>query len=156
MKANSRRTEECFDHDTKHWIAFRYDTLPLRWYYSYQRDWYVSVCQLDSWKPKCSFNYFPPTGFEPSLFPRRFLMKTAFKYGFPVSRSWLGLRAHYEAGFYWLGSRERNWLMRIFFTVIAPSYSSLLPHFPSHGPLVMTSHAAKYSIVFSIRKGNGQ
>lgn len=42
-------------------------------------------------------------------------MKTAFKYGFPASRSWLRLRAHYVTGFYWLGSTERNWLMRIFF-----------------------------------------
>lgn len=44
VKAISRRTEEYFNHDTKHWIAFWCDTLPLRRYYSCQWDWYVSIC----------------------------------------------------------------------------------------------------------------
>lgn len=44
VKANSRRTEEYFNRDTNHWLPLRCDTLPLRWYYSYQWDWYVSIC----------------------------------------------------------------------------------------------------------------
>lgn len=33
VKPNSRRTEEYLNRDAKHRIAFRCDTLPLRWYY---------------------------------------------------------------------------------------------------------------------------
>ena len=72
VKANSRRTEQYFNHDTKHWFAF-----PV-WHSASEMILFLSVrllrlCMLiRSMKATFSFNYFPATGSIQSLSPRRF------------------------------------------------------------------------------------
>lgn len=63
-------------------------------------------------------------------------MKTTFNMDFLMHGSGLGLRAHYEAGCYWLGSRE--WREELTNDDIShryrSSYDTFLPHFLHAAP----------------------